>query len=169
MQLTVPGPILLQIGTLAVRQSHVEGELTLFIHELLGLDEQRAELVTHRLGVWALADLLGDLLMSGLGENDSRTQRFSALRRELANLVPERNAAIHSMWSFGGTFDATSATRIQMKRDKRSGTVTRQATQVTQSELQEVADRLEALQWEISTLRVSVYHERQANQDHGIA
>ena len=165
MKLTGPEPILLQIGILAVRQSHVEGELALFIHELLGLDEQRSELVTHRLGVWALADLLGDLLISRLGENDERTQAFATLRGEMGRLVSERNAAVHSMWSFGGTFDANSATRIQMKRDKRSGTVTRQVSQVSLSDLQGIADRLAGLQWEISTLRVSVYHERQAKEE----
>ena len=167
MQLTVPEPILLQIGTLAVRQSHVEGEVTLFIHELLGLDKQRAELVTNRLGVWALVNLLSDLLISTLGEQDSRVQSFAELRKELGSLVEQRNAAVHSMWSFGNTFDATSATRTRMKREKRSGTVVRQSSQVTQAALQEIVDRFAALQWEISTLRVSVYHQRQVEQDRG--
>jgi hypothetical protein len=165
MQLTVPDPILLQIGCIAVRQSHIEAEMAQFIHELLAIGDVKAHLITYRMAIWPLVQLLEFLLTNELGDTDERVQRFAGLRKELTLLVEQRNAEIHSMWSFGENFDASSATRTRAKQNKRSGSVDLESTQVTLASLKSVADRMQSLPWEFSNMRVELYHRRHTPGD----
>ena len=157
MTLTVSNDILCEIGRIAVYQSHIEGQMALFIRELLYLDEAKGNLITFKLRFWGLMDLLGSLLNTEFGAKNEHVQRFEKFRKDMDKIVPERNNCVHSMWGFGPTLKSDSATRVKVVKGASKGAVL-ESVPVTLSELQDISKALDQLDWEISDIRVHVCH-----------
>jgi len=157
MPLTVSRDILCEIGRITVYQSHIEGQMALFIHELLYMDEAKGNLITFKLRFWGLMDLLGSLLNSEFDAQNQYVKRFEQFRKDMEKFVPERNNCVHSMWAFGPTLKSDSATRLKVVKDKSKGAIL-ESVPVTLNELQEISEALEQLEWELSDIRVHVCH-----------
>ena len=157
MPLTVGDPILREIGRIAVYQSHIEGQMALFVRELLDLEEVKGNLITFKLSFWELTDLLGSLLSNEFASQNKHVRRFESFRKAMEKTVPERNKSVHSMWSFGSTLKSDSATRVRVVKDKSKGAVL-ESVPVTLKELQDMSKEMEHLEWEIGDLRVRVCH-----------
>lgn len=121
MRLTVSDSILCEIGRIAVLQSHIEGQMALFIHELLYLDESKGNAITYKLSFWGLMDLLNSLLNSEFGAQNEYVKRVEKFRKNMERIFPQRNDCVHSMWGFGRTLKSDSATRVKVVRDKSNG------------------------------------------------
>lgn len=161
MPLTVSDAILSEIGRIAVYQSHVEGQMGLFIRELLNLDEPKGNAVIAALRLHGLADLLEALLQDRFGANHRHVKRMKSIRKDLEDRARERNEVIHSMWAFGASLKPDVATRIRIRKSRSQGAA-RQATQVTSNQLRETAKGLEYLDWAISDMRVRVCNYERA-------
>src|SRR5215813_973870 len=103
MPLTVSDEILCEIGRIAVYQSHIEGEMALFIRELLYLDESRGHLITATLSFGRLIDLLRSLLRDEFDSDHDYFKEFEEIRKKLVQSEEKRNSFVHSMWGFGST------------------------------------------------------------------
>lgn len=156
MELTVHDDIILEIGRLAIYQSHIEGQLILFIHQLLDLHEEEANSVTHRLSIRQLLSLAEDILNVRLVTQDAQFLRFKEFKSDLEQIVPLRNRSIHSMWSFGETLDSNSATRVKFEKDATSKRVVRKVETVSLSELRVSVEKMKYLNWFIGDIRIKV-------------
>src|ERR1041384_5649646 len=116
MEITVSEPILLEIGRITVYQTHIEGQMGLFIRVLLYLDEARGDILTAGLRIIELLEILNALLVNEFGDNHKHVERFKKFRQALEENKRERNKLVHSMWSFGPTFDGDSAMRHKVRR-----------------------------------------------------
>jgi len=152
MRLTVSDDILCEIGRIAVYQSLIEGQMALFIRELLYLDEAQGNLKTSKLRFWDLIKELDTLLNNEFGAQNKYVQRFKKFREEMKDFVSMRNNCVHSMWGFGPTLNSGSATRV-----KANGAVLESVT-VTLEELQGISKALNHLEWEIGDIRAWVCH-----------
>lgn len=157
MPLTVSNPILREIGRIAVYQSHIEGQMAIFIHELLRLDEPRGNLITARMSFGALIDLIDSLLRYEFGLQHAHVKRFENIRKELVQLEEHRNKFVHSMWAFGSSLGPDTATRVKVVKNRTKGAKL-ESTPVTIKELEEVSKAMEQLEWEVGDLRVRICH-----------
>jgi hypothetical protein len=131
--------------------------MSLFIRELLYLDEVQGNIVTAKMSFGTLIDVLRSVLLNEFGAQHTYFKRFEKTQKELSQREQQRNQIVHSIWSFGSTLKADSATRIKVVRNKSQGT-RREFIQVTLNELKEIADSMEHLEWEVSDLRVRICH-----------
>ena len=157
MPVTVSKQILHEIGRIAVLQSQIEGQMAVFISELLYLDEQRGNVLTAKLSFRLLIEILESLLYEEFGINHNHFKAFEALRDEMKRREQQRNEIVHSMWSFGSTFGPDSATRVKVVRRK-SGIATREAYPVSLASLKDVAEAMDRLGVKLGNLRVRVCH-----------
>jgi hypothetical protein len=157
MTLTVSKAILCEVGRIAVAQSHIEGQMALFIRELLYLDDQRGYIVTMNLSFRLLIETLESLLREELGDDHPHFKTFETLRDEMRRREQERNQIIHSMWSVGSTFGSDTATRVKVVR-KKSDIAKRAVYPVTIDELKEMAQAMENLDLSLGNLRARVCH-----------
>jgi len=158
MTLTVSNEILCEIGRVAVYQSHIEGQMALFIQGLLYLDETQGNLITLNLSFWEHMNLIGSLLRNEFDLQSEYVTTFEDFRKSMEQLVPQRNKFVHSMWGFGSTFNYDSATMVKVVKDKSKGAML-QSVPVTLKELQDISGKMAHLEWLISDLRVRVCHE----------
>ena len=152
MSLAVSNDVLCEIGRIAVYQSHIEGQMALFIRELMYLDEVKGNLIASKLSFWEHMDLVGSLLSNEFGTQSKHVVRFEKFRKSMEKIVPQRNKFVHSIWSFGSKLKSDSATRVKIK-----GAVL-ESVPVSLAELQDISKEMEHLEWEIGDLRVRVCH-----------
>jgi hypothetical protein len=107
-----------EVGRTAVLQSHIEGQMALFIRELLYLNDERGYILTVNLSFRLLIETLESLLREELGDDHPHFKTFETLRDEMRRREQERNQIIHSMWSVGSTFGSDTATRVKVVRKK---------------------------------------------------
>ncbi len=157
MPLMVSNAFLREIGRIAVYQSHIEGQMAIFVRELLYLDEERGNLITARLSFRALTDLLGSMLCFEFSSRHAHVKRFSDIRTKMIKLEGQRNKFVHSMWAFGHTLRPDSATRVKVERGKTKRTKL-ESMQVALKELEDVSKAMEHVEWAIGDLRVRVCH-----------
>ena len=157
MPLTVSKEVLCEIGRITVWQSHIEGQMALFIRELLCLDEASGNLITFKLRVWDLIDLLGSLLTKEFSPTNKHVERFEEFRQAMSKIVPQRNVDVHSMWGFGHDLKSDSATRVKVVKHKTKGAVLK-SVPVSLEELRKRSKEMEHLEWLISDIRVRVCH-----------
>ncbi|MDQ3819959.1 MAG: hypothetical protein M3362_20105 [Acidobacteriota bacterium] len=158
MSLSVSDEILCEIGRIAVYQSHIEGQMALFIQGLLYLDETEGNLVTLNLSFWEHMDLLGSLLRNEFGAQSKYVGTFDDFRKSMEMIVPQRNKFVHSMWGFGETFGYDTATMVKVVKDKSKGAVLK-SVPVTLQELRDMSGKMAHLEWLISDLRVRICGE----------
>jgi len=154
MPLTVSKDILCQIGAVAVHQSHIEGQMALFIQELLYLDEQRGNIITSRMSFRALIDTLELLLIEEFGSDHRYFKTFEALQDEMNKREQRRNEIVHSYWAFGSTFGPDSATRTKITKRK----ARREIYPETVDELKDIAKAMDSLEINLGRLRVQICH-----------
>jgi hypothetical protein len=166
MTLTVSNEILCEIGRIAVYQSHIEGQMALFIQELLYLDETQGNLVTCNLSFWEHMDLVGSLLRNEFGPQSKYVLTFEDFRKSMKEIVPQRNKFVHSMWGIGGALSYDSAIMVKVVKDRAKGAVLK-TVPVTLKELQDISGKMAHLEWLISDLRVRVGDEPTVRQGRG--
>lgn len=154
MPLTVSNDILYQIGAITVLQSHIEGQMALFIQELLYLDEDRGNIITSRMSFRNLIETLDLLLQEEFGKDHNFYKRFDNLGNEMKSREQRRNEIVHSFWAFGSTLDSQSATRSKIIKKKAK----REIHTETVENLMEVATAMENLEINLGRLRVQICH-----------
>jgi len=152
LRLTISEAFLTEIGRIAVYQTHTEAQMSLFIQELLYLDDAKGNIITSGLRINELVTTLEALLTNEFGTQHRYVIRFKKFSSALDKLRKKRNEIVHSMWSFGSTLKANSATRSKIKRRGR------EFVSVTLDEMKELSKKMEHLEWEISDIRVRVCH-----------
>jgi hypothetical protein len=153
MPLYVPDAVLLEIGRIAIWFSRIERQLVLLLDEFAQIVEDTEQIPS---GFHKLADRTETVLRTQFGEQHQYHEQFHNFRVEMDMLVQERNKAVHSLWSFGPTFDSSTAVRIETER--RHKQIPPEATVVSIEQLRELVARLEGMDWEISDLRVRMCH-----------
>jgi hypothetical protein len=153
MPIYAPDAVLLEIGRIAVWFSRIERQLVLLLDEFAKIvgDEEKIPSGFHK-----LADRTDTVLRERFGEQHRYHERFKRFRVGMDALVKERNTAVHSLWSFGPTFDSSTAVRIETER--RHKQIPPETTVVPIEQLRDLAARLEGMDWEISDLRVRICH-----------
>ena len=86
LDLTVSDDILCEIGRIAVYQTHIERQISIFIRSLLKLDEDEANLITYRLSIWKLLEMLESLLYKRLDSEDGQLTRFRTFQKEVKEI-----------------------------------------------------------------------------------
>jgi hypothetical protein len=153
MPLYAPDAVLLEIGRIAVWFSRIERQLVLLLDEFAQIVEDEEKIPS---GFHNLAERTDSVLRERFGEQHRYHQRFAEFRVEMNSLVKERNTAVHSLWSFGPTFDASTAVRIETER--RHKQIPPETTVVPIEQLRYLVARLEGMDWKISDLRVRICH-----------
>jgi hypothetical protein len=153
MPLYVPDAVLLEIGKIAVWFSRIERQIALLLEEFARIKEAEEKTPS---GFHKLADRTGSLLKAQFGEKHRYHERFRKFRVEMSAIAKERNTAVHSLWSFGPTFESSSAVRVETERAHRQ--IRHETTVVSIEELRDLVARLEGLDWEISDLRIRICH-----------
>lgn len=156
LDLHVSDDILCEIGRITVYKTHIEKQIANFIRYILKLDEDEAILLMYRLSIWRLLDILESLLYKKLDSHNEQLDRFRNFQKEVKGIVTERNDFVHSMWGFGETLKANSATRIEHSKDSKSGKIRRTAKSVSLAHLRDVGEKLKHLSWLIGDIRVKV-------------
>jgi hypothetical protein len=127
-----------KIGRIAVLQSHIEGLLRLAI---TNLDENAVKGLDERASFKRLARLTRSLLKQrGQDLLHHRASAEKLLDRAFA-AEERRNAIVHSLWTVGPTFDATTATRLKLSGDPPE----RKAYVVELAELQSLREEMTAI------------------------
>jgi hypothetical protein len=153
MPLHAPDAVLLEIGRIAVWFSRIERQLVILLDEFAQLVEDETAIPS---GFHKLAERTDTVLRKQFGEQHPYHERFKEFRVQMDSLVKERNAAVHSLWSFGPSFDSSTAVRIET--ESRHKQMPPEATVVSTEHLRDLVARLEGLDWEISDLRVRICH-----------
>lgn len=148
MSVTVSDKILGEIGRITVLQSHIETQLALFVRELLSLDEERGNIVTSRMRLGELSEVLRLLFINSLGNGSPCMARFDKFIKDLNDCRRRRNEIVHSVWSFGCDLKDESATRSKVKKNKR------ESVSMMLSDLQALSKEMEQLEWEAGDLRI---------------
>jgi hypothetical protein len=107
--------ILCEIGRIAALQSQIEGQIAIFITELLYLDDQRGKIITARLSFRLLIETLEALLDEEFGDKHQNFIDFKDIKIKINRLEQKRNEIIHSMWSYGDYFQKGTATRVKKR------------------------------------------------------
>jgi hypothetical protein len=154
MPLTVPDNVLLEIGRITVWQARIERQLVVLLEELAHVSKHCGTVIPT--GFHRLAKEVERVLEQEFGAGHRYYVRFEAFKAAMTSLVNERNLAVHSLWSFGPTFDSSTAVRTVTEKSHKQ--VLPESTVVPIEELRGLVDRFESMDWEISDLRVRMCH-----------
>lgn len=157
MQLTVSDEILCEIGRVAVSHSHLEGELALFIQELLRVaNDERGYILTFKMSFGEKVRVVRALLRNEFGDKHAEFIRFEAVRKKAERANDRRNNIAHSMWGFGKDFQSNAATRVKANENKLADEA------LTTNDLRSIAQELQQLQWELSDIRAKLCHHEES-------
>lgn len=156
--LSVSTDFLQQIGRVTVLQSHIEGQLAVFIRDLLRLASSDGDILTAQMSFGIRLKTVHSLLLSRLGSQHEYFKEFEAIQKDIARLEQARNTFVHSMWGFGSTLKSDTATRVKVASSSGAG-ARMQSVPVHIDELRELANEMEQREWAVSNLRVKVCHQ----------
>jgi hypothetical protein len=116
MPLHITNDFLLEIGRIAVLQSHIDGGLAVVVANLAGVDDRRvADALTKPLSFRHLTDIATSLLKVRAEEVAPHHAADAAdLIRRARKTEERRNEIVHSMWSYGPNLDPEVASRIKL-------------------------------------------------------
>jgi hypothetical protein len=155
MPLNVPDTILLEVGKVAAWLSRIERQMVVFLEEFGDLTGPRPSIPS---GFYKLAKTTEEVLVTQFGPQHRYCQRFAGFRARMNPLITERNETVHGLWSFGPTFDSSTAVRTVTERKRKQ--ISPEATVFSLEQLRDLVRRLEGIEWEISDLRVHIcYYE----------
>lgn len=155
MPLYVPETILLEVGKVAAWLSRIERQIVVFLEEFGDLTGHSAPIPS---GFTDLAKATEAVLVNRFGSQHRYCKRFASFRAGMIPMITERNETVHGLWSFGPTFDSSTAVRTVTERKRKQ--ITPEASVVSLEELHDLVRRLEGMEWEISDLRVRIcYYE----------
>jgi hypothetical protein len=148
--------ILCEIGRIAALQSRIEGQMAIFIGELLYLDEQKGKIITARLSFRLLLETLESLLHEEFGDKHQNFIDFKDLKSKISGLEQKRNEIVHSMWSYGDYFQKDTATRVKKKAKAGS----QDTFIITLDELKSQAKEMAEVEVLLGNLRARIcYHQ----------
>lgn len=156
--LTVSDKVLCEVGRIAIFQTHIEQTMASCIRLLLGLDEESANLVTYRLTFWRLLDTLESLLHNCSDTPAGQIKRFGNFKKEMKDIVPQRNSCVHSMWSFSDAENA--AIRITYSKDKQTKKISRSVNTISLDELKIISEKFKDANWLIGDIRAKVWENK---------
>jgi hypothetical protein len=155
MPLYVPDSILLEVGKVAAWLSRIERQIVVFLEEFATLTDSHDPIPS---GFHELAKQAETVLVRQFGGAHRYTERFARFRAAMGPLIAQRNETVHGLWSFGPTFDSSTAVRTVTERKRKQ--IPPEASVVSLEELQDLVRQLEGVEWEVSDLRVRIcYYE----------
>jgi hypothetical protein len=149
----VPDAILLEVGKVAAWLSRIERQMVVLLEEFGELTGHSSPIPT---GFHDLAKTTQAVLANQFGVQHRYCERFANFRELIIPLITERNETVHGLWSFGPTFDSSTAVRTVSERRRKQ--ISPEVYVVSLEELRDLVRRLEGMEWEISDLRVRICH-----------
>jgi len=147
MALQIPKAFVEEIGRVAILQSHIEGGLAAAITSLADVDDATGDVIARPLRFPTLHQIASDLLaLRSPRLNQSIAGRMRAILVRTRNVEQHRNQLIHSMWTYGPSFDGTTASRVKLVGKP----ATLKASTVTLAELREIRNEMEELSAELT-------------------
>jgi hypothetical protein len=118
MSLLVSKQFLLEIGRVAVLQSHIESTLALVITNLAGVETSVGDALTSPFQYRQLAEVTRSLLELRKAAIGDHYAYVTELLKRTDETNEKRNAFVHSMWGVGANFEPEHASRLKVSRLK---------------------------------------------------